>query len=165
MVRRVSEVLFARTKVVAMRIDHSHQLSGCKFLIGYFLARDFGVAISVLHSLAGKLFSPQTNPELEVRTGTTLFKISKPVLPALTDTHWRMVGCTFSPLGAMARRPKSTTTATRTIPDCAATPEQVALKFGFSAGDPVSTVLLEKEKRQPSTVPSLGVEPAGPVSA
>jgi hypothetical protein len=42
---------------------------------------------------------------------------------------------------------------------------QVALKFGFNAGLPVSTVLLEKENLHPSTDPSFGVEAAGPVVA
>ena len=62
----ISEILalFIRTKVVAMKKDHSHQLIGwnllaiyffCYFLSYFFksLIRDLGVSISVLHSFAG----------------------------------------------------------------------------------------------------------------
>ena len=100
-----------------------------------------------------------------MRTGTTLFRISKPLVPGFAETHWRIVGCTFSPVGAIARSPKSTTTATRIKPDCAGVLAQIALKFGLRVGLPVSTVSLENEYFQPSTYPSLGVEAAGPVRA
>ena len=165
MVSRVSSVLFARTKVVAMSADHSHQLSGCSFLIIYFLARDFGVATSALHSFAGKLLMPQIIPEAEVRTFTAILRASRPLPDAGIFTHLRIIGWTFSPIGAISFNPKSITRATLISFDIAFSVPQIDLKLGFSSGVPVSTVLLEKEKRQPSTAPSLSLVAAGPVWA
>lgn len=130
---------------------------------GYF-ARERGVLIFALHSVAGYPLIPQMKPEAAARTLAAAARASAPVALRSIWTQVRILRGTFSSRGRIAAVPKSMITPIRFLLASGLTRLQSCEKLGATRGAEASIDSLLKVWLHPSTEPSLMLV-VGPVIA
>ncbi len=116
------------------------------------------------HSRAGYPLMPQTRPLVAVRKRYPAWSTSYPLAPVGTRAQALVTPAGgLSPGGASPGVPKSTTTATRLYPGCAATEPHTDWKSGPIRGG-TEVPLAPTANRQPSTAPSAGLLDGPPVA-